>query len=54
MFKPVFGRAEDVRESFQRLFPVRITTMHARLITRDDELLLLVETKRVLKAIRGQ
>jgi hypothetical protein len=54
VFKPVFGRAEDVRESFQRLFPVRITTMHARLITRDDELLLLVETKRVLKAIRGQ
>lgn len=54
VFKPVFGRAEDVRESFQRLFPVRIATMHARLITRDDELLLLVETKRVLKVIRGQ
>jgi hypothetical protein len=51
VFKPVFGRAEDVRESFQRLFPVRITTMHSRLITRDDELLLLVETKRVLRAI---
>ena len=51
VFKPIFGRAEDVRESFQRLFPVRIATMHARLITRDDELLLLVETKRVLKAI---
>tara|TARA_R110002074_G_scaffold234473_1_gene406309 strand:+ start:10270 stop:11514 length:1245 start_codon:yes stop_codon:yes gene_type:complete len=51
VFKPVFGRAEDVRESFQRLFPVRIATMHSRLITRDDELLLLVETKRVLKVI---
>ncbi len=51
VFKTVFGRAEDVRESFQRLFPVRIATMHARLITRDDELLLLVETKRVLRAI---
>lgn len=51
VFKPVFGRPEDVRESFQRLFPVRIATMHARLITRDDELLLLVETKRVLKTI---
>ena len=38
-------------ESFQRLFPVRIATMHARLINWDDELLLLVETKRVLRAI---
>ena len=52
VFKPVFGRAEDVRESFQRLFPVRIATMHARIVTQDDQLLLLVETKRVLKAIR--
>jgi len=51
VFKQVFGRKEDVRESFQRLFPVRIATMHARLVTREDELLLLVETKRVLKAI---
>ena len=51
VFKPVFGRAEDVRESFQRLFPVRIATMHARLVTLDDELLLRVETRRVLKAI---
>ena len=54
VFKPVFGRADDVRESFQRLFPVRIATMHARIVTQDDELLLLVETKRVLKAIRGK
>jgi hypothetical protein len=51
VFKQVFRRAEDVRESFQRLFPVRVATMHHRFITRDDELLLLVETKRVLKAI---
>lgn len=51
MFRPVFGRAEDVRESFQRLFPIRIATMHARLVTLDDELLLRVETRRVLKAI---
>jgi hypothetical protein len=51
VFKPVFGRPEDIRESFQRLFPVRIATMHARIITLDDELLLLVETRRVLKAI---
>lgn len=53
VFQPVFGRPEDVRESFQRLFPVRIVTMHARLVTLDDELLLRVETRRVLKAING-
>jgi hypothetical protein len=51
VFKPVFIRPEDVRESFQRLFPVRIATMHARFITPSDELLLVVETKRVLRAI---
>ena len=51
VFKPVFGRAEDVRESFQRMFPLRIATMHARLITSDDELLLLVETRRIMRAI---
>lgn len=51
VFKPVFGRPEDVRESLQRLFPVRIATMHARIVTLDDELLLLVETKRVMRAI---
>ena len=50
-FKLFFNRQEDVRESLQRLYPVRIATMHARAITADDELLLLVETKRVLKAI---
>ena len=54
VFKPVFGRADDIRESFQRLFPVRIATMHARMVTQDDELLLLIETKRVLKAIRAR
>jgi len=52
VFKPIFGRSENVRESFQRLFPVRIATMHSRVVTLDDELLLLVETKRVLRAIR--
>jgi hypothetical protein len=51
IFKHIFGRSEDVRESFQRLFPIRIATMHARLITNDDELLVRVETKRILKAI---
>jgi len=51
VFSSFFQRPEDVRESFQRLYPVRLATMHARIVTRDDVLLMLVETKRVLKAI---
>lgn len=51
VFKTVFRRQTLVQESFQRLYPIRICTMHARLITQDDELYLLVETKRLLKAI---
>ena len=50
VFQPIFGRVEDVRESLQRLQPVRIATMHARWITLDDEALLIFETKRLLKA----
>lgn len=52
VFKPYFGRIEDVRESFQRLYPIRIDTMHARHITQDDALLLYVETKRLIQAIQ--
>ena len=52
VFRRVFHRPEDVRESFQRIFPLRIATMHARPIEQDDELLLLVESRRLLKAIR--
>lgn len=52
VFKPIFGRAESVRESFQRLYPVRIATMHARIVTLDDHFFLLAETRRVLRAIR--
>ena len=51
-FEPFFGRSESVRESFQRLYPIRLCTMHARIITQDDELYLLVETKRILSAIK--
>ena len=51
VFKRVFRRQDDVRESFQRLFPLRIATMHARPIEHDDELLLMVETRRLLKVI---
>ncbi|WP_150756847.1 Swt1 family HEPN domain-containing protein [Pseudomonas fluorescens] len=52
VFRAVFTRPEDIRESFQRLFPVRIATMHARIITLDDDLYLRSETQRVLSAIR--
>lgn len=51
VFAPVFRRQTFVQESFQRLYPIRICTMHARMITQDDELYLYVEIKRVLSAI---
>jgi hypothetical protein len=51
VFEPVFRRPTFVQESFQRLYPIRICTMHARMITQDDEIYLYVEIKRVLSAI---
>jgi Swt1-like HEPN len=51
VFDRVFGRREDVQESFQRLYPIRIATMHSRFITLDDELYLEIETHRILRAI---
>ncbi len=54
IFAASFGRPESVRESFQRLYPIRLDTMHARPITQDDELLLYVETRRLVKVIVGR
>jgi hypothetical protein len=51
VFMKYFERPESVRESFQRLYSIRVDTMHARLITPDDELLLQVETVRLGKVI---
>lgn len=51
VFRPVFKRSTFVQESFQRLYPIRICTMHAQPITQDDKLYLYVETKRILDAI---
>lgn len=51
VFSNVFERKESVRESFQRLYPIRIATMHARLISQDDELFLFVEIKRLMRII---
>tara|TARA_R110002110_G_scaffold415618_1_gene652466 strand:- start:802 stop:2019 length:1218 start_codon:yes stop_codon:yes gene_type:complete len=54
VFGSHFGRPESVRESFQRLHLIRIDTMHSRPIGQDDELLLYVEVKRLVSAIRPQ
>ena len=51
VFAPIFRRKTLVEESFQRLYPIRIGTMHARIITQDDELYLFAETRRLLKAM---
>ena len=51
VFAVFFLRRESVRESFQRLYPIRHDTMHARPITFDDELLLYVETRRLMKTV---
>jgi hypothetical protein len=51
VFETFFNRPESVRETFQRLYPIRLDTMQARLITQDDELFLLVEVRRLMKVI---
>ncbi len=50
-FAPVFRRKSLVEESFQRLYPIRVCTMHSRIITQDDELYLHSETRRLLIAM---
>jgi hypothetical protein len=51
VFKKVFGRPESVRESFFRLGPVRLCTMHARPITKTELMLATAEITRLLIAI---
>ena len=51
VFVDTFKCPTLVQESFQRLYPIRVCTMHARLVTQDDELYLYVETQRLLAAI---
>ncbi len=51
IFQPVFRNEVEIRASFQRLHPIRIPIMHARVITKDDILLLTIESRRILKAI---
>ena len=52
-FSSTFLTQESVRESLQRLYPIRNDTMHGRPISKEDELLLYVETKRFLGAIES-
>jgi hypothetical protein len=51
VFKPIFRSKIDIQVSLQRLYPIRIQTMHAREITKEDFLLLTVEVNRILRAI---
>ena len=51
VFASVFRRKSLVQESLQRLYPIRVCTMHARIITQDDELYLHAETTRLLRAM---
>ena len=51
VFEEVFLHKVSVQESLRRLYPIRICTMHSRVITQDDELYFLVETKRILSAM---
>lgn len=52
IFQVRFKRPESVRESFQRLHPIRVATMHSRPVTKADELYTLAETLRLLSAMR--
>jgi len=51
VFKTAFGRPENVRESFHRLAPVRLCTMHARPITKTEFVLAWAEITRLLSAL---
>lgn len=52
VFEARFKKKESVRESLQRLQPIRIVTMHARIVTKEDELYLYAEVSRLLSAIQ--
>jgi hypothetical protein len=51
VFANIFHRQESIRESLQRLYLPRISTMHARLLSPEDELLLYAEIKRLARAL---
>lgn len=53
IFSAYFNRKEEVRESFQRLYPIRLATMHGRYVTREDQLYVFAEVTRLSKAWRS-
>ncbi|MDD2732641.1 MAG: Swt1 family HEPN domain-containing protein [Desulfuromonadaceae bacterium] len=52
VFEYSFKRKESVRESLQRLQPIRIAAMHSRIVTKEDELYLKLEIVRLIGAIK--
>ena len=52
VFEKRFKTKESVRESLQRLQPIRLTVAHSRIVTKDDELYFVVEIKRLRSAIK--
>lgn len=52
VFQTRFKRKESVRESLQRLQPIRVASMHARIITKEDELYLIAEIVRLQSAMK--
>ena len=54
VFRRFLVRMAFARESFQRLYPVRLAVMHARPITQDDELLLHAEVVRLTRAMKAR
>ena len=52
VFQTKFQKQESVRESFQRLHPIRLATMHARIVTKEDILYLVSEIVRLLSAMK--
>lgn len=52
VFEIRFKKKESVRESLQRLHPIRLAAMHARIVTKEDELYLIAEVVRLFSAIK--
>ena len=50
-FEQSFKRRSNIQESLRRLHPLRLSTMHSRVIIQQDLLLAHAEVKRILKAI---
>lgn len=51
LFKPHFANVETVRGSFRHLQPVRVAAMHAREISKDDLVLVALESKRLMEGM---